>query len=97
MPTFVKTPDEVLDYGFDWNDGSPDALESAETISSSDWDIPSGLTESAADEISSAATETKCWLTGGEAGEVYRFTNTIVTDQGRTLQRSHILTIVEAR
>jgi len=96
MPTFIKTPSEIYDYGFDWDDGAPDALESAEIISTSNWDL-GGLTQDSADEVNSAKTETKCWLTGGEVDTDYTITNTIETDQGRTLQRSHIIKIVEAR
>ena len=41
LETFVKDPDEKLDYGFDW----ANALGS-DTISASTWVVPSGITQS---------------------------------------------------
>lgn len=85
---FIKDPDAVLDYGFDWSDW----LDS-DTISTSDWIIsPAGLTE---DSASTTTTETTIWLSGGTIDVVYTVTNRIVTAGGRTEDRSFTLRMSE--
>ena len=86
---YLKDPDAVLDYGFDWLDW----LANGETISTSTWTIPTGLTEDSETETS---TTTKVWLSGGTAGIDYTITNKIVTSAGRTDERS-ITIMVEER
>ncbi len=83
MKTFIKDPDAVLDYGFDWSDWLDS--DAPEVISESTWTVPSGITN---DSDSNADTTTIIWLSGGSAGEDYELTNKIVTDQGRTDERS---------
>lgn len=88
MGEFVKDPDAVLDYGFDWTDW----LTDTEVISTSTWTVPTGITM---DSDSETTTATKVWLSGGTAGTTYTITNKIVTDSSpaRTEERSHIIMV----
>ncbi len=89
-----KDPADVLDYGLDWaealNQTSP-----ADTISSTTWTVPAGLTAGAQFVVGSVATT---WLSGGAAGAEgadYTITCRIVTAGGRTLERSVKLMVKE--
>jgi len=87
MTTFTKDPQAVLDYGFDWSDsdnGGP-WLETGDTVSTSTWDVPAGITK---DSDSKTTTATTIWLSGGTVGAKYKITNHIVTVNGRTDERS---------
>jgi hypothetical protein len=86
MSTYVKDPDAVLDYGFDWSDW----LRTNETITASTWSIdPSDSPGLAKDSDSFDNTATTAWLSGGEADEEYEVTNHITTSDGREDDRSH--------
>ncbi len=88
MAIFVKDPDSNLDYGFDWSGW----LADGETISTSTWSVPAGLTAGAS---SHAGTGTTIWLSGGTEGNEYRVTNRIETSAGRIDERSHIIKVKE--
>lgn len=75
-----KDPNDVLDYRVDWSS----RLE-GDTISTSTWIVPSGITQDSA--VSDDSTST-IWLSGGTAGETYSLTNRVVTDGGRTMDQS---------
>lgn len=81
MGVFLKDPDAVLDYGLDWSSW----LSDGETISASNWTVPTGLTK---DSQSSTGTDTTVWLSGGTVGLSYEVTNRISTNQGRTDDRT---------
>jgi len=93
---------EILDYGFDWagdaDDGGP-YLESADTIESSTWTVETGLTEvnDSDHPTQSTDTTTKIWISAAAAtvNTTYVITNTIVTDDGRTAERSIAITVVD--
>lgn len=88
IPETPKDPDATLDYAMDWTrwlDG--------DTIISSSWTAPSGLT---ADNSSHDGAITTVWLSGGEAKTEYKITNRVVTAGGRTDDRT-ILLLVEDR
>ena len=87
-PNFTKDPDAVLDYTIDWSDW----LASGETISTSTWTIPTGLTEDSETETTTTAT---VWLSGGTEGTSYTITNEIVTSQSRTANRSLYIRVEE--
>lgn len=88
MPT--AKPNQTLDYVVDW-----DARTGAgETVQTSTWNVPAGLTI-ATPAPSSTADTTTIWLTGGTPGTTYTVSNTIVTNQGRTLEHAFYLTILE--
>lgn len=81
-----KDPDEVLDYAVDWT-----ARLAGDTISTSAFTVPAGLTmdsESATSQISTV------WISGGTAG-LYSIECTITTSGGRTMQESVRLAVVE--
>lgn len=76
-----KDPNAVLDYEIDWSSW----LATSETISTSTWTVPTGITK---DSDTHTTTTTTAWLSGGTAGNIYTLTNRIVTNQGRTEDRS---------
>ena len=78
---FIKDPDAVLDFHFDWSSW----LASGETITTSQFICSAGIT---VQSNSSTGTNTTVWLAGGRAGQPYRVTNRITTNQGRTDDRS---------
>lgn len=81
-----KDPEEVLDYELDWEARLTDAAqETTDTISSSSWVVPSGITKNS---DSNTDTTTTIWLSGGTLGETYEFLNRIVTAGGRTMDQT---------
>lgn len=75
-----KDPDEVLDYSIDWS-----GRLGADTISTSTWTVPDGITKDSDDK---STTTTTLWLSGGTEGETYSFLNRIVTAGGRTMDQT---------
>lgn len=82
-PPFVKDPNAVIDYKIDWSAWLTAADD--DTISTSTWIVPSGITK---DSDSKTTTTATVWLSGGTAGEDYAITNRIVTAGGRTEDRT---------
>lgn len=78
---FVKDPDAVLDFVVDWTSW----LQASETISTSTFIVPAGITKNSESNTSLKAT---VWLSGGTNGNVYRLVNRITTNQGRTNDRT---------
>jgi hypothetical protein len=82
MPsTFDKDPNAVLDYTVDWEDW----LVGSDTIATSTWSVPSGITKDSDTKSTTAAT---IWLSGGAHGTNYALVNRIVTASGRTDDRT---------
>lgn len=79
--TFTKDPDANLDYSVDWSDW----LATGDTIASSVWTVPTGLTEGADNEALGIAT---VYLSGGTAGSDYAVANKITTTAGRIDERT---------
>jgi hypothetical protein len=74
-------PNEVKDYTLNWSGSAPGPrLATGETITTSTWTVPSGITK---DSDTDTDTTTTIWLSGGTAGVSYRLTNHVVTSQGR--------------
>ena len=99
QPQFVKDPDAVLDYKFDWaastnGTGDDDWLAAGETISSHTIDEDTGITVD-----SSAQTDTNTsvtvWLSGGTAGTTYSVRCEIVTSASRTDERTMKILVEE--
>lgn len=88
VKTYLKDPDAVLDYGFNWSDW----LATDETISTSSWTVPDGITEGS---DSKTTIKTSVWLSGGTAGETYEITNEIVTSASRTDERTLSIRVVQ--
>ena len=84
--TFCKSDTEVLDYTVDWS-----TWLDTDTILSSTWDVPTGLTK---DSDSNTTTATLIWLSGGTVGDVYLVTNTVVTAALRTAERAFLIQMV---
>ena len=84
-----KDPNEVKDYALDWG---ARRLAASETISSSTWIAPEGIT---VDSDTDTTTTTTVWLSGGTAGVHYTLTNRVVTSQGRTYDWSITVLVAE--
>ena len=80
----VKDPDAILDYGFDWS-----LWLDTDTISTSTWIIPAGLTR---DSQTNTTTTTTVWISSGVDGTEYPITNLITTAAGR--QEDRTMTII---
>lgn len=78
-----KNPRSVLEYSVDWSAWLVD-----DVISSSEWEVPSGLTETSNEATD---TVTTVWLSGGVDGKSYVVLNHIVTAGGR--EEEAIITI----
>jgi len=87
MSDFIKDPDAVLDYSVDWT-----AWLDTDTISSSGWSSPEGLTVV---DTTFVATSATVWLSGGTVGHRYRITNHIVTAAGRENDRTISIRVQE--
>jgi hypothetical protein len=74
LQPYSKQPDATLDYGVTWTDW----LNPGETIVSSSWDVPEGLT--IVDEYVTPQGVAVVWVSGGIDGERYTLTNAITTD-----------------
>ena len=87
MKLFKKDPSAILDYSIDWSlwlDG--------DTISTSSWTVPQGLTKASETNNSTTAT---VWLSGGTVDQTYTVTNRITTANGRTDERSILIKVVD--
>lgn len=80
---FEKDPDATLDYSFDW--GTQGWLVSGDTIATSTWIVPTGITKVSDDHTSTVAV---IWLSGGAPFVSYYVTNRITTVQGRIDDRT---------
>lgn len=79
--SFVKDPQAVLDYQWDWSAW----LATSETISTYDVTVSSGIT---LNSDSASTTAVTAWIQGGTDGTKYTATCQIVTNQGRTDERT---------
>jgi len=81
--SFLKDPNAVLDYQIDW-----ETWLGTDTISTSTWTVPTGLTKDSDSKTTTAAT---IWLSGGTADSQYNVVNRIVTAGGRTEDRTIVI------
>lgn len=88
MDQALKDPDATVDYERDWSLW----MAAGDTIVTSTWIVPTGLTKT--DESNTTTTAT-VWLSGGAVGETYRVTNRIVTAQNRIDDRSLQIVVCE--
>ncbi|HHB12214.1 MAG TPA: hypothetical protein ENK62_03330 [Chromatiales bacterium] len=84
---FLKDPDSTLDYVIDWS-----SWLGSDTIASSSWTVPAGLTMTSESNTTTTAT---VWLSGGSAGSSYQVTNRITTAAGRVDERSITIEVQE--
>lgn len=88
MPSsFVKDPNAVLDYKWDWTQW----LASGDTISSANVTITSG--DVVKDSQSNTTTAVTAWISAGTVSTEAQVTARIVTAQGRTDDRTITLKI----
>jgi hypothetical protein len=85
MALYIKDPNAVLDFAFDWNDSTSPWLATNETISSHTVTVETGITK---DSDSEAAGKVTVWLSGGTAGTTYNVACRIVTSASRTDERT---------
>lgn len=90
MKEFVKTPNEVLDYGWDCAKWIP----VGDYIVTSTWIVDAGITVMAQGNDN---TSTSVWLSLGTVAGRYACTNRIVTFHGRTIERTFYVRIVDLR
>lgn len=81
IPIVEKDPDAAVYFGLDWTDRLADGV----TLSSSDWDVPSGITEDAAQLTTPIA---KIKLSGGTEGATYDIVNEVVYSTGEIDQQT---------
>lgn len=86
--TWLKDPDAVLDYTFDWSGW----LASGETITTATVTAADGITLDSDDEAGGVVT---VWLSGGTANTRYAVACLITTDQGRTDERTRYVDVRE--
>lgn len=87
LKSYTKQPADRLDYDFDyaiWLNADDEILSAEFTIDSLDDVAPQ--TPMTADSQVVAATFTKVWLVGGQAGETYKVSCTVTTARGRVKQ-----------
>jgi hypothetical protein len=87
MKTFVKDPDAILDYSFDWG---PWLVN--DTITSSTWIVESGITVVPGSELFTD-TVTTLFLQDGTVDAGYEVTNRVVTAASRTDERTILIRI----
>lgn len=75
-----KDPDEIEDFSVNW----AGRLDEGDTVATSIWDVPVGLTM---ESNGFTASTTTIWLSGGTAGQSYEFNNRVVTTGGRTFDQ----------
>jgi hypothetical protein len=92
MSLYIKDPDAVLDFAFDWKPktnlvtgATSDWLATGETISSYTVTVSSGITKASDSQASGKVT---VWLSGGTAGTWYTVACKIVTSASRTDERT---------
>ena len=85
--SFVKDPDAVLDYEWDWA-----AWLGTDTIASHTVTAATGLTVDTSEATTTAVT---AWLSGGTVGQTYSVTCHVVTAAGREDDRTVTVTVME--
>lgn len=87
MTQYLKDPDAILDYVFDW---SP-YLEAGETITDKTVTVDAGLTLDSHSVDDSSVT---VWLSGGTVRTTYKVACLITTSAGRTDERTMTIKVV---
>ena len=85
--SFVKDPNAVLDYEWDWS-----AWLGTDTIASHTVTAATGLTVDSTEATDTAVT---VWLSGGTVGQTYSVTCHVVTAAGREDDRTVTVTVME--
>ena len=91
MAYVLIDPSEDLDYTFDYGPFVDDGGSPSDTILTSAWVITPQSGSPQTPDLHSAANTvdtTTIFVKNPTVGEIYRLTNTVVTNDGRTAQRS---------
>jgi hypothetical protein len=88
MTTFLKDPNEELDYGFDWSSW----LASGESIATYSLSAEAGITLGTNSVNAGIITY---WLSGGTEGETYKITCQVETNEGRIGERTMRIRVLE--
>ena len=80
----IKDPQSVLDYAVDWSSW----LASGDTITSSSWSVSGPDSALVIDTDTNDDSSATVWLSGGSIALTYKVVNRVVTDQGRTDDRT---------
>lgn len=87
--TFYKDPDEVLSWTIDWTQWLK-----TDTISSSDWTVPAGLTK---DSDTNTTTSTTITLSDGLHGVRYAVVNKVTTAAGLEKEKVIYIKVLDNR
>ena len=82
----VKDPQDTVWYTVDWADW----LDTGETVSSTDWTVPAGITQSAA---TATSTTSLIKLSGGTAGVTYKIACKATTSASQVVERSFLVPV----
>lgn len=89
---FLKDPEAVLDYQFDWSEEWLEGGEPPERILTHVITVPPGMT---LDKSEEADGKIAVWLSGGLGGKTYRVECKVTTNRGRTDERSIFIDVRE--
>jgi hypothetical protein len=84
--SYTKDPASTLDFAADW--AAWLTARGSDTIASSVWVVPTGITSTAEAHTTTTAT---IWLSGGTLGQTYDVVNRVTTTAGRI--EDHTLSI----
>lgn len=91
MTYLLKDPDAILDYSIDWG---AEYLTAGDLLAQSDWSVipeEAGGVAIVGNDFDASISTVKAG--GGVAGKVYRLVNQVVTQSGRTDDRSIVLRV----
>jgi len=86
MSRYIKDPQAILDFGFDWSPW----LATGETITASTITASTGIT---VDSETFTGTAVTYWLSGGTLDTEYTIINHITTSAGRQDDRTDVVAI----
>lgn len=89
LPYVQMAAGETLDWSRDWSE----QLEADETISTSAWEVASGLAAGIVSQVGAIATQ---WLTSSGLG-TFAVTNQVTTSAGRVMRRTLMVEVVAQR
>jgi hypothetical protein len=82
-----KSPSERVTFSVNWA-----AYLSSDTITSSVWIVPTGITQVS---VSNTSTQANIMLQGGTLGKIYRLLNRITTSSNEIVDQSVDIEIIE--
>jgi len=89
LPYVTMVPGETTDWSRDWTD----KLEDGDTIATSVWDVPKGMTAGAESKSGPYTTQ---WVTSGDVG-LFALVNEVTTSAGRKYRRTLLIGVVAAK